>query len=196
EGGAQIPQEPAVHPGDAHIDTCGHPVRPGQIGGPDSGRQTVVGIVGQTYDLVFPVERRDMTAGPEDLLTYHGGGFRQPGPDGRLYPGTGAQLCWELRNPAPGDQGRALLHRLAVVGQHLVSMLLTDQRAEVGALVFRTTILDRFGLDYQCLDDALEVRLFDIHTFGTQAHLPGIEEYRVVDTVPRRIHLGIGKDDT
>src|SRR5690606_23783136 len=103
EGGAQIPQEPAVHPGDAHIDTCGHPVRPGQIGGPDSGRQTVVGIVGQTYDLVFPVERRDMTAGPEDLLTYHGGGFRQPGPDGRLYPGTGAQLCWELRNPAPGD---------------------------------------------------------------------------------------------
>src|SRR5271167_4315885 len=41
EGGAQIPQHPAIHPDDARVETGGDAVRPGEVGGEDRGRQAI-----------------------------------------------------------------------------------------------------------------------------------------------------------
>src|SRR5690606_19624270 len=65
---AQVAQEPAVDPGDAHVDAPGHAVGTGQIGGPDGGGQAVIIGVGQLHHFVFAVEGGDMAARPEDLL--------------------------------------------------------------------------------------------------------------------------------
>jgi hypothetical protein len=101
EGRAQVAQEPAVDPGDAHLDTRRHPVGAGQVGGPDRGGEAVVGVVGQGHHLVLAVEGADVAARAEDLLLHHGCGFGQTGPDGGLHPGTLGQLAGMSGTPPP-----------------------------------------------------------------------------------------------
>ncbi|MNZ78821.1 hypothetical protein D3C78_974100 [compost metagenome] len=167
----------------------------GQIGGPDGGRQAVIGGVGHVHHFVFAIERRDVAARAENLFLDHGSRFRQTGPNSRLYPGAVGQIRWHVRHTAASHQGGTLFHRLAVVGQYFLLVLLADQRAVVGLTIIGATVLDRLCLDLQGLDEAFENRPFDIHPFGAQAHLSGVEEHRAREAFHRGIKIGVGKHD-
>src|SRR5579871_106642 len=69
ERGAQVAQEPAIDPADAHVQLRRHPVRARQIGRPYGGRQPVAGVVRHAHDLLLAVKRRNVAARPEDLFT-------------------------------------------------------------------------------------------------------------------------------
>src|ERR1700752_3494917 len=86
ERGAQVTQEPAVDPADAHLDLAGDAMRAAEVLRPHRGGETVVGGIGQRDGFLLGVEGRDVTAGAEDLLAHHGRVFRQAGPDRGLPP--------------------------------------------------------------------------------------------------------------
>src|SRR6516164_7290989 len=53
EGRAQIPQEPVIHPGDAHLHLPRNAVRALQVRGPHRSGETITGIVGELHRLLF-----------------------------------------------------------------------------------------------------------------------------------------------
>ena len=115
----------------------------------------------------------------------------------RLTPelSTLGQLAGHVGYAAAGHHGGALLHRLAVVGQHLPAVLLADQGAVVGGRVIGPAKLHRLRPGLEGLHEALEDGPLHIHPLGAQAHLPGIEEGGAEDAVHRRVKVGVGKHD-
>eukprot|EP01136_Pigoraptor_vietnamica_P037655 Opistho-1_new@105924 len=195
EGGAQVAQEPAVDPADADLDLPGHAVRGAEVLGPHRGGESVVGGIGQRDRLLFGVERRDVAARAEDLLADHRGRFRQAGPDRRLHPMAFGQHAAHLRHAAAGDDSGVLLHRLAVVAQHLVAVLGRDQRPQAHAGLFRGADLQRLGLGLQRLHELLEDRPLHVDALGAQADLAAVLEGAAGDARHRPVEVGIGEHD-
>src|SRR5882672_4436989 len=133
----QVPQEPAVHPGDADFHRLPDAVAACEVGGPHRRSKAVGRVVRHVDRLFLLVEWRDVGAGPEDLLAYRARGFRQPGPQRRLDPGAVVARVAELRHAAAGNHLRTLLFRELVVGEHLLAVLLRDERACSRRLVLR-----------------------------------------------------------
>src|SRR5215831_3899420 len=120
EGRAQVAQEPAVHPRDADLHRLADAVAAREVGGPHGRREAVGRVVRHGDRLFLLVERRDVRAGPEDLLAHRARGLREPGPQRRLDPGAVVARIAELRHAAAGHDLRAFLLRELVVGQHLL----------------------------------------------------------------------------
>ncbi len=96
---------------------------------------------------------------------------------------------------AAGDDRRAFVGRLLVVAQHLLAVLLADQRAEVGRRVLRTAELQAFRARLQARDERVEDRPLDIDALGAEADLAAIGEARAHHALDRLVEIGVGEDE-
>ena len=85
--------------------------------------------------------------------------------------------------------------RLLVVAQHLLAMLLADQRAEVGRRVFRAAELQALGAGLQPGDERVEDRPLDIDALGAEADLAAVGEARAHRALDRLVEIGVGEDE-
>ena len=70
----QVAQQPAVDPGNAHIDICRHKVRAAQVIGPHRCGQAIAVGIHQRQQFLFAVERSDVAArakGDNELPVLH-----------------------------------------------------------------------------------------------------------------------------
>ena len=195
ERGAQVAQEPAVDPGDAHVDCGGHAVRAFEVLGPDRGREAIAVGVGQRHDFGLGIEGADMAAGAKNLFAHHGRGFGQAGPDGGLHPGAFGQIGRHVRHATSGDQGGTLGHCFGVVRKHLALVLLADQGPVVRSGITGSAVLDRLAARLQRRDEALEQRALHVHALGAQADLAGVHKGRAEDAFHGGVEVAVGKHD-
>ncbi|MNQ83227.1 hypothetical protein D3C85_983020 [compost metagenome] len=163
--------------------------------GPDRRGQAVGQAVGQLDGFFLAVERTDVAARAEDFLGDHRRVVGQAGPDGRLHPGAAGQVRRHLRHAAAGDHGGTVVHRLLVVGEHLLAVLVADQGAEVGGRVVRLADLQAFCAGLQAGDELVEDRPLDVHALGAQAHLAAVGEGRAQGALDGLVHVAVGEHD-
>ncbi len=105
------------------------------------------------------------------------------------------EFARHVRNAAAGDDRRAFFGRLPVVAQHLLAMLLADQRAEVGRGILRTAELQGFRAGLQTLDERVEDRTLNVDALGAEADLSAIGEARAHHALDRLVEIGVGEHE-
>ena len=146
--------------------------------------------------LILRVKRAYVATRPENFFANHGGILRQTRPYGRLYPKAVGQVALHVGHAATDDNRGAIVHRSAVVGQHLFLMLFADQRSQIRhGIVWRS--------DFQCLSsgfqtmyEIIEDRPLHIDALGRQALLAAIGEDRADRPFDSLVHIAVGKHDS
>ncbi len=70
-----------------------------------------------------------------------------------------------------------------------------NQRAGGGGLIHRPSDAQRFGLLLQRGHEAIHEFALDVHAFGAETDLAGIQEDGVGDAIHRFVEIAVGKND-
>ena len=168
----------------------------GQVLGPDRRRQSIVRIVGHGDGFVLFVERLHVDARAEDLFLDRRIGFLEAGPDRRLNPPAPVIVPADAGHAAAGMHLGAVRLRLLIIAQHLLAMLLGDQRARSGFGAHGIAEDGFAGALREALDELLENRTLHIEAFGVETYLTAIGEHRPHGAGHRLVEIGIGEHHT
>src|ERR1017187_3931919 len=120
---SQIPQEPAIHPRDAHIHLLCHTVAALQVAGPDRRCESVLRVIGHGNGFLFRIEQRDVANWPEDFFLHAPRRFRKSSIDGWLHVEAVVAIVAKLGNPSASYNRRPFFPRQPVIGEDLLATL-------------------------------------------------------------------------
>ncbi len=165
-------------------------MRPGDVPGPDPGRQPEFGVVRGGDRTVRHTERQRRHDRAEDLLPHDAHVVADIDQHGRLDVVPGVADA-----PAAGQGPRTVGPPLIEVTGHPVQLLLGHQRPQLRGRIEARADLDLAGELGDALHEFLEDRVLDEQPCASHAALAVVEQPGIRRTRDRGLQIGVGEDD-
>ena len=187
---AERRREPLVDVDGAAVDLAGDPPTALGVGGPDTGVQSVLGVVGPGHRLRVVGDRIDADHRPEGLVRIAVHLRGDAGEHGRLVE----QLA-EIGPRAPaGQHGGSLGSRVLDVLTDPVQLAGVDQSGHVVLVVHGAAEPEGLRPAHETPGEGGQQRLGDVDPLGGHAELAGVGEAGPHRALGRRLDVGVVQD--